>query len=161
MLKGNYRQEPDFQPTFMTLPKRIWELEAWSPPGLQLDQDYGKVVLAPEMWSAGIRPDVFLGLSAIPDPIDCQNLKADVQAGTATEEAFVEFCSSHGLRCSMDDKLSASRFLEFTNGCLLAWVHIPDDNDARSIAFAIQNLLAAKGLRLLDAFTGEPMTALE
>jgi len=76
----------------MTVHKRVYELEAWSPPGLQLDPEFGKTVLAPEMWEAGIPNDVFLGLSEIPDSVDCENLQRDIETGVTSLEHFDEFC---------------------------------------------------------------------
>ncbi len=142
----------------MTEPKSIWELEAWSPPGRPLDQDFGKLVLAPEMWREGISRDVFIGLSYVPDPIDCQNLKTDIREGVVSKKAFADFCNLNGLQCSMDDERSAASFLEFVNGRPLAWVHIPDDENANREATRINKLLEGKGFRLLNGFTGMQVT---
>ena len=135
----------------MTTLKRVWELEAWSPPGLQLDPEFGKTVLAPEMWEAGIPNDVFLGLSEIPDTIDCENLQRDIETGVTSLEHFDAFCTSLGLSNSSQDPLAAARFLEYLHGRALAWVHIPDDDVAKSLAVKIDRLLSSKGFRLRDA----------
>lgn len=141
----------------MTAPQRIWELEVWSPPGLQLHVEYGKTVLAPEMWSAGIARDMFLGLSEVPDSTDCQNLQMGLDSGALAKDAFTDFCLSHGLVGSTNDALSAARFLEFTYGRKLAWVHIPDSAAASKLAKEIHRLVAVKGFLLLDGFTEKPV----
>jgi len=137
----------------MTTPEAIWELEVWSPPGHLLNPEFGKLVLAPEMWREGISRDVFLGLSAIPDPVDCENLKSDIESGVVTMQAFSTFCFEQGLVDSTDNQLSASRFLEYSYGRPLAWVHIPDAAAALDLASAINVLLAKRGLFLLEPFT--------
>jgi hypothetical protein len=134
----------------MTVHKRVFELEAWSPPGLQLDPEFGKTVLAPEMWEAGIPSDVFLGLSEIPDSVDCENLQRDIETGVTSLEHFDEFCISRGLPNSTQYPLAAARFLEYLHGRSLAWVHIPDDDVAKSLAAKIDRLLSSKGFRLRD-----------
>lgn len=134
----------------MTVHKRVYELEAWSPPGLQLDLEFGKTVLAPEMWEAGIPDDVFLGLSEIPDAVDCENLRRDIEAEVTSLEHFAEFCTSRGLPNSTQDPLAAARFLEYLHGRALAWVHIPDDDVGKALAAKIDRLLSSKGFRLRD-----------
>jgi hypothetical protein len=142
--------------TAMTVLKRVWELEAWSPPGLQLDPEFGKTVLAPEMWKAGIPSDVFLGLSEIPSPVDCENLERDIETGVTSVEYFDRFCASLALPSSMRDPVAAARFLEYLHGRVLAWVHIPDDDAAMPLAGKIDGLLSSKGFRLRNSRTRTP-----
>lgn len=131
----------------------VWELEAWSAAGLQLDRDYAILELEPEMWKAGIAREAFLGLSAVPDTTDCRILQFDIKAGTLTADAFSTFCTERGLIDSTANELSASRFLEYSHGRLLAWVHIPCNAAALDIAASINTVLAKQGL-----FLREPLT---
>lgn len=137
-----------FIQSFMNPLLHVIELEAWSLPGGQLDLEYGKAVLAPEMWEAGIAEDVFIGLSEVPDSIDCENLLWEIESGFTSEAEFQQFCKLRSLCCDVRDPLSASRFLEFLHGRSLAWVHVPDDGSAHSLIADIDRLLRAKGLLL-------------
>lgn len=107
--------------------KSIREFEVWSLPGSQLDSEYGKNTLQREMWDAGVPRDVFLGVSVIPDVVDCNNLEAAIQSGEFTEKDFQEFCLKNELPYAHDSEESSARFLEYTRGRCLAWIHLPDD----------------------------------
>jgi hypothetical protein len=49
------------------------------------------------MWAQEIPKDVFLGLSAIPDSTDCENLYSAIESGELTRDFFGRFCSAHEL----------------------------------------------------------------
>ncbi|WP_265281125.1 hypothetical protein [Verminephrobacter aporrectodeae] len=109
--------------------KCVRELEAWSKPGNLLHPEYGKNMLQQELWEKGVSQDVFLGLSEIPGESDCKNLNLSIQSGELTEYSFKRFCLSYGLSDSMQSKESAAKFLEYMEGRLLAWIHLPIDAD--------------------------------
>lgn len=109
--------------------KRVHELEAWSTPGQLLHPDYGKAVLQQELWKEGIPKDVYLGASNTPDPAHCIDLRMSIQSGELTEESFRAFCVAHSLSVSLQSAESACKFLEYTRGTCLAWIHLPEDGD--------------------------------
>lgn len=131
----------------------VWELEVWSRPGLQLDLEYGKCELETDMWKVGVERDVFLGLSEVPSCIDSHNLRCDIESGALAICAFSTFCTSHGLIDSMENPLSAARFLEYSYGRSLAWVHIPCNAFASDVAVTINSVLVKRDLVLLETFT--------
>jgi len=104
--------------------RRIHEYEAWSKPGRMLSPDFGKEIQA-DVWRLGVPRDVFLGLSNIPDAIDVANLRTMLSEGSATVPEFQDFCVANGLRPLIEDEVSAAKFIEFREGCCVAWVHIP------------------------------------
>ena len=122
----------------------VHEFEAWSKPGKLLPLEYPKVLLQHEIWNAGIPRDVFLGISAIPEDIDCMNLKSLFVAQEATEFEFLSFCTENGLPANVDSQMSAMRFLEFKGGRALAWIHVPSDAPT-SLLENFRRLLDARG----------------
>jgi hypothetical protein len=136
--------------------KHIRELEAWSMPGQLLHPEYSKDTLQQELWKGGIPEDVFLGISAIPDPTDCKNLELAIQSGELTEDSFKAFCSAHALPNSMQSEESAARFLEYMRGRCLAWIHLPDDAELTLLPMIIK-MLAERGHVVIDP---ESMTAI-
>lgn len=137
--------------------KHIRELEAWSVPGKLLHPEYSKDDLQQELWKEGIPEDVFLGISAIPDPTDCKNLELAIQSGELTEESFKEFCSAHTLPNSLQSEESSARFLEYMRGRCLAWIHLPDDAESTLLPMIIK-MLAERGHIVIDP---ESMTAIK
>lgn len=123
--------------------KRVRELEAWSKPGQLLPANYGKE-LAEEFWALGIPRDVYLGLNAIPDEIDVENLKLAINAGELTADDFLAFCRSNSLPADLTSADAACKFLEFSLGRCLAWVHLPEDDEPRLESLLI-DLLGQRG----------------
>ncbi|WP_143044522.1 hypothetical protein [Delftia lacustris] len=133
--------------------KRVYELEAWSVPGKLLPPEYGKDILQKEIWQQGIPKDVFLGMSAIPDPIDCRNLKLAIESGEITNERFREFCSEYAMSDDLESEESAARFLEYVNGRCLAWIHLPED-EVSALLPIIVKILAERGHIVIDPESG-------
>jgi hypothetical protein len=114
--------------------ERVCEFEVWSKPGALLPTDYGKelqreLVANGELAGLGIPDDVFIGLSNIPDKIDIYNLKIDIDAGHLSVNGFIDFCHEHGFEPRLDSALSACKYLEYSFGCPIAWVHIPESRE--------------------------------
>jgi hypothetical protein len=129
--------------------KRVRELEAWSLPGKLLHPEYSKDALQQELWNGGIPENVFLGISAIPDPTDCRKLEQAIQSGELTEDSFMEFCSAHAFPNSMQSAESSARFLEFMRGRCLAWIHLPEDAESALLPMIIR-MLARRGHVVID-----------
>lgn len=122
----------------------VHELEAWSVPGKLLDAEYAKVVLQPEFWNAGIPNNVFLGLSSIPNEVDCRNLKRAIDSQKYSLADFEAFCLEYSLVKSIDNKDACSRYLEFMEGRCLAWIHMPPEKE-HTLLPIIEKLLSARG----------------
>lgn len=134
----------------------VRELEAWSMPGKLLDVDYSKDVLQPDLWKQGIPEDVFLGISAIPDATDCENLRLSIQSGELTENEFKDFCLKNNLPINLQSTESAAKFLEYMQGRCLAWIHLPVE-DASSLLVAIVKMLKNWGHIVVDPTTQMPI----
>lgn len=103
----------------------VIELEIWSQPGSELERDAGKEI-GPRCSSELCLPGgIVLGLSAIPDPIDAQNLRSYLAEGELSYAEFQEFCVNRGLPADVSVIDSAARFLAYSHGVPLAWVHLP------------------------------------
>ena len=130
----------------------VRELEAWSVPGQLLHPEYSKCVLQQELWDAGIPRDVFLGLSAIPDATDCENLKLSIRAGELAEDLFIEFCVAHHLPASLQSQESSAKYLEYMRGRCLAWIHLPEAANG-SLLLTIVKMLRERGHVVIDPET--------
>ena len=109
--------------------KKVHEMDAWSPPGRQLDVDYGKKI-AEKMWARGYAREVILGLSFIPDVTDVKVFAMALADGEFTFLDFSKFCHEHHLPLDQNSAESAARFLEFFFGRKVAWLHIPEEEEA-------------------------------
>ncbi|WP_189043318.1 hypothetical protein [Aliidongia dinghuensis] len=107
--------------------KIVLELEIWSRPGELLPASTGKSLKSKFDRDTKLPPDVFLGLSSVPDQIDVRNLNDVLDSKEITKFEFENFCIDHGFDKDVDSVESASRFLDFYYGARLAWIHIPDE----------------------------------
>ena len=130
---------------------RVRELEVWSKPGVLMPPEYGKE-LAQELWAVDIPREVFLGLSAIPDEAHIINLRMAIEAGELSLEDFKSFCLGHSLAPQADSAESASKFLEYSLGRPLAWVHIAEDSNPQLLK-RIVDLMRARGHKVIDPET--------
>jgi hypothetical protein len=93
--------------------------------------------------------DVFLGLSAIPDSTDCENLYSTIESGELTRDSFGRFCSAHDLPDNLQSEESSARFLEYMRGRCLAWIHMPEDAESILLPL-IAKELAKRGQFVID-----------
>jgi len=128
--------------------RRIRELEAWSTPGKLLSASYGKD-LAQELWNLGVPREVYLGLNATPDQTDIENLRLAIKTGELAVDDFKEFCGTHSLPPSLDSADSACRFLEYSLGRRLAWIHLPEDSEPQMLQSLIE-ILRGRGHVVVD-----------
>ncbi|WP_395017485.1 hypothetical protein [Dongia sp.] len=131
----------------------VWELEAWSKPGHLLPQEYGKDI-AEQLHSAGIPPEAFLGLSAIPDQAHVINLRMALEAGEYSARDFASFCHEQQLEADTNAMESACKFLEFARGRALAWIHIPSGSDPDLIK-SIASHMRVRDHIIIDPETSE------
>ncbi len=123
-LRGGYCVPGSFDVMHLKMSPVI-ELELWSRPSSSLPPEIGKLVVAARCSSALSLPaGVVLGLSEIPDPIDSQNLDTLLAAGELLRKEFDEFCKQNGLEANVGAVDSAAKFLEYSYGRPLAWVHL-------------------------------------
>lgn len=117
--------------------KRVTEFEVWSKPGGALPADFGKA-LQGVVRACGIAPDVFLGVSNMPDESDVNALQQLLAQSPAEEERFVSFCQSKGFDAQRGNTISAARYVEFVQGCCVAWVHLPAGPDELALLHKIE-----------------------
>lgn len=120
--------------------------------GELLHPEYGKEILQKEIWAQGIPKDAFLGVSAIPDSTDCENLYSAIESGELTRDYFGTFCSAHELPDNLQSEESA-KFLEYMWGRCLAWIHMPDDAESTLLPL-IAKELAKRGHFVIDPESG-------
>ncbi|RTL44253.1 MAG: hypothetical protein EKK53_08245 [Burkholderiales bacterium] len=113
------------------------EFEVWSKPGGALPAEFGKAIQG-HVWGCGVAPDVFLGVSNIPDESDVCALESLIEQSPAEEQRFLSFCRSRGLTARRGDATSAARYIEFVQGCCVAWIHLPSGPDERALLRKIE-----------------------
>ncbi len=137
--------------------RRVWELEAWSTPSTLLPADYGKD-LAEELHALGVPRDLFLGLGQIPTGTDLEILRCVLERGELTADDFETFCARHALPRRPDAAESACKFLEYSLGRCLAWIHLPE-NSPPAVLQGLIEILGDRGHILVDPHSGERVSA--
>jgi len=125
--------------------KRIVELELWS--GL-LDARVpfdGKSIAEECRAFAGLPHDVVLGLGFLPDATDIANLAISIARGEVTMQAFQTFCATNNLAPDRNDSISAGRFIAYTFGQPLAWLHFPEIADGMRMAKQVLAWASSRG----------------
>lgn len=133
--------------------KPVRELEVWSKPGQILPAEYGKDDLQHEVSISGIPEGIFLGLSSIPDRIDCENLSSLIEAGDSSQLAFEKFCDENNLKADIQSERSAALFLEYLEGRCLAWIHLSEDVSP-SVLLTITKIIQARDHIIVDPAEG-------
>lgn len=134
---------------FKILP--VIELELWSRPSSSLPPEIGKLVVGPRCsGDLGLPAGVVLGLSEIPDPIDSQNLDTSLAAGELSRKEFDEFCVQYGLEANVGAVDSAAKFLEYSYGRPLAWVHLTASTDGVEMGQRINTWAHSEGYCLVE-----------
>lgn len=128
--------------------RKVHEYEAWSQPGLLLTDNYGKEV-AEYLYQRGIPHDAFLGLYNMSDHTDVEDMRLSMTAGEINEEDFILFCKAQGLIPDPLDIKSANKFMEYSFGRVLGWVHIPDDGSPE-LLINITKLLNDRNINVID-----------
>lgn len=127
------------------------ELELWSRPTTSLPPEIGKLVIGPQCSrELGLPEGVVLGLSDIPDPIDSQNLETSIAGGELSWMAFSEFCVKNGLDENVGTADSAAKFLDFSYGRPLAWVHLVESTDGFEMGQRINEWAHSEGYCLVE-----------
>lgn len=134
--------------------QRVIELEIWSRPSFNLPQEIGKQAIGPRCTDELKLPEgVVLGLSEIPDPVHALNLGMSLAAGEVSRQAFDEFCSQNGLEKNVSSIASAAKFLEYTYGRGLAWVHLPATAEGVSLGQRINAWAHSEGYCLVEPYS--------
>jgi hypothetical protein len=142
--------------------KAVHEYEVRSTPGKILPRDYGHD-LHDELIACGvfakyaITDEMFWGCSILPDKTDLINLKIGLERGEFSVDDFYEFCHKHGLEPDMESENSVAKFLEFTFGCCVVWMNIPEGRE--SLLPIMVALMAERGLIVIDVDTWEQVPA--
>ncbi len=129
----------------------VIELELWSRPSFSLPPEIGKLVVAPRCSSdLSLPAGVVLGLSDIPDPADSQNLDTSLAAGELSRKEFDGFCEQNGLEANVAAVASAAKFLEYSYGRPLAWVHLAASTDGVEMGKDINAWAHSEGYCLVE-----------
>jgi len=129
----------------------VIELELWSGPSSSLPPEVGKLVVGPRCSrDLNLPAGVVLGLSEIPDPIDSQNLDMSLAAGELSRKKFDEFCKQNGLEANVGAVDSAAKFLEYSYGRPLAWVHLAASTDGVEMGQRINAWAHSEGYCLVE-----------
>ncbi|MBU6953626.1 hypothetical protein [Hahella sp. HN01] len=129
----------------------IFELEIWSQPGGCCNATQGleiEKLLKKELPSS---IDFIVGHDFSPNNIDVENLSISMQEKELKESNFKSFCIQRGLSPDLNDSESAARFLEYSYGRLLAWVHLPHDELGKEIFIKLVKWLSDKRYNLQGA----------
>jgi hypothetical protein len=107
--------------------KYILELELWASPCTELTND--DAYRFADIFYDKIDPDrsIYIPLSSAPSETDVKNLALDIAEHALCEKDFFSYCQQHKLEPSITNPISAQRFLDYSFGRRLAWLHIPDD----------------------------------
>lgn len=113
---------------------RVVDLELWSSPHSARVPFDGKAVADACRRATGLSPEIVLGLNFVPGPTDVTNTTAMLQSGEASQAEFQEFCVGQNLEPNPSSELSAARFLAFSLGQPIAWLHFPVAPEGRQAA---------------------------
>ena len=103
----------------------VYELELWSRPRALLPLEYGKELEKEVNLKLSLPKGIFSGLSLVYSDTDRDNLLHALNEKELKHEQFLVFCKMGKFEPSANNKESAARFLEFSYGRALAWLHIP------------------------------------
>ena len=103
----------------------VVDLELWSEPESAHVVPEGETVAGECRAALSLPKTVVLGLSFIPDATDVECLKLALLEREVTEARFLAYCRRCKLPPNAQNEQSAARFLAFTYGQPLAWLHFP------------------------------------
>ena len=91
-----------------------------------------------------------MSLNVIPDQTDAENLAIAFEESELEKEDFLIFCEANDLAVNPEDFNSACRFLEYSYGRRLAWLHIPEDKDVQECLGRVVLWIRLKNLVVVD-----------
>jgi hypothetical protein len=104
-----------------------------------------------------ISKSVFKNVSVPPSQLDVLKLKDGLESGKFSKDEFSEFCKSHQFEENIESETSASRFLEFKKGKIIARLRVPV-NDEYRIVSSFYQLTKKLELDLINSQTDEIVT---
>ena len=128
----------------------ILELELWSYPGMFGSLPEGHDIATDCTRDLGLAQEVVLGLSNIPDVIDCENLALAISKGELRTEDFISFCELNSIQPNPNDQYSAASFLSNEYGFPVAWLHIQNNDEADKVTARIAKWSTARKLCEVD-----------
>ena len=69
--------------------------------------------------------------------------------GELSRANFDAFCATHQIPADPDSPRAAALFLEYSFGRKLAWLHLPEDEEAKLLP-RLQEAMKARGLVVVD-----------
>lgn len=133
--------------------ERVLELEIWSYPEQYLPESYGRVLGDQFIADTNLDDDVFIAINLIHDSTDVENLAIAIDNQELEISDFLIFCQNHHLAEDLQDCTSAFRFLEYSYGRLIAWLHIKENTEMQVIIRQIAYWTQKKGYALIDPDT--------
>jgi hypothetical protein len=131
--------------------ENIYELELWSRPGRNLNQDYGKELEHIINMDLSLEKNICKGLSYIPNIADVHNLKSAINACEINQEDFLEYCVNQKIHPDLLNETSAALYLEYLYGRALAWLHIPCNQMAKTHYFILVEWAKKNGFVIVEA----------
>lgn len=128
----------------------IIELEIWSRPEADLPQEAGKQIGLRCSTELGLPDGIVLGLSAIPDSTDSENLRMSIGQRELSASDFQEFCATRSLPVDPNATESAARYLAHVYGVALAWVHLPASVDGLKYGYRVHHWASSHGFCLVE-----------
>lgn len=129
----------------------VYELELWSRPGQNLDQEFGTEELQ-ETISRDLRLNkkAYIGLSYIPGEVYTKILEADIRERIIQPKGFLDYCNKYKLKPYQYDAVSAALYLEYFYGRGLAWLHLPCDQTGKSYLSILVDWAKKNGYAIVD-----------
>ncbi|MBV1777397.1 hypothetical protein KSF73_16875 [Burkholderiaceae bacterium DAT-1] len=128
----------------------VREMELWTSPGKLYADSFPAEVGKSFSTELPLASNIFIALNSVPDEIDSENLLIAFEEGELAVGDFKRFCMLAGFECDEYNHLSACRFLEFSYGRKVAWIHLPESTDSESELKLIAAWTREKGLALVD-----------
>jgi hypothetical protein len=128
----------------------VRELEIWGAPGEELEREESDRLIGQIASELGLPEMALIPYHSIPDKTDVENLSICLLEGELTLEAFTRFCHLRGLNVDLADEEVASKFLIFSFGQKLAWLHLSMEYDNDKQLVSISSRLKRHSLALID-----------
>lgn len=126
----------------------VYELEVWSQPGKNLPAEFGKELKAEIDSNLSLKAEVFIGLSFIPSTTDTTNLLHALNESELKIGDFERYCKLNNCEPSVSVHTSAAKYLEFSYGRALAWLHIPHSSEGLVVLNRIMQWATGNGYNL-------------
>jgi hypothetical protein len=116
LLEGNHKM------------KDLLELELRSYPGILINNQSKSALELKFVTETGLSQWIISPLGFISDPVDVINLAMSIDEGELKIEDFLFYCGNNNLTPNINNTDSAYKFLCFSYGQPIAWLHLPTED---------------------------------